>query len=76
MFDRGERIVEVMQKAPPFLILRRAAEAEGVIFQSLPPHQQQILIGILDATMELMCDIARAGCDDGRSLRKGAWNDL
>lgn len=39
MLDGRERIVEVMQEQPPFLILGRLAKPNGMIFQPLPLHQ-------------------------------------
>jgi len=37
----------------------------------LPPHKQHVLVYTLNATPELMSDVARSGGDDGLSLDEG-----
>src|SRR5260370_245932 len=41
VLDLGERRVEVVQQCPPLLVLRRAAEALGVVLQALPLHPEE-----------------------------------
>jgi hypothetical protein len=48
VFDGREGIVEVMQKCLPFLILRGAAEADGVVFQRLPLDKKGVAVLVLD----------------------------
>lgn len=40
VLNNRKRFVKVMQQLPPFFILRRLAEAYGVILEPLPVDQQ------------------------------------
>ncbi len=71
MLHRGKRIVKVMKQGAPFLILRRLAEANGVVFELSPMNQQNVFAGNLQAAPQLMRNIARPRCDNGRRFAKG-----
>ena len=49
VLDRRERVVEVVQQPLPLVILRRATESLGVIFQGVPLHQQEVGVRALEA---------------------------
>ena len=66
MLYGGEGIVEVMQENLPLLILRRAAKADGVVFEGLPLHEQEVAAAVFEAAAEFVGDIARRVGEDGR----------
>ena len=41
MLHRRERLIEVMQQAAPTLIIGRLPEANRVVFETPPMHQQK-----------------------------------
>ncbi len=53
VLDRRKRLVEVMEEALPFLVLRRAPEANGVILELRPLDEQEIPVRPLDAAEKL-----------------------
>ncbi len=53
-----KRLIEVVKKPLPFLILRRLTKSNPVIFKRSPLDQQNILIRGLIAALKLMRDIA------------------
>ena len=60
-----------MQQGLPLLVLGRAAKSLGVIFKSLPLHQQQVLVALLHADLQLVTKVARHGADEGAGLSEG-----
>jgi len=47
----GERIVEVVEQALPFLVSVGTAEALGVVFERFPAHEQDVPSRRLYATL-------------------------
>src|SRR5688572_15953385 len=76
MEDGGKRVVEVMQKPLPVLVLRRLAEAHLVVGERVPAHQQEVMPFALEAALQLMRAIARHRGDDGLRLAKGRLERL
>ena len=52
VLHRRERLVEVMEEASPLLELRRKPESLGVIFETVPFHQEQVAAWSLNAPVE------------------------
>lgn len=71
MLHGGKRIVEVMQECAPFLILRRLPETHFVVLNGLPTHEQDVLVGLFDAPLQLMTQITEHGGDDGLGSFEG-----
>ena len=46
-------------------VFRGLPEPDCVVFQRLPPHEQHILVGLLQASLEFMPQVARYTGDDG-----------
>src|SRR4051812_42274396 len=53
MLDDGKRLIEMMEQAAPMLIRLRLPEANGVIFERAPFHQQEITIGRFETAAQL-----------------------
>ena len=64
MLDGWERVIKVMQQAPPSLVLGRLPEGDRVILQALPTNQQDISIGGLKAVAQFVGKIPGYGGDD------------
>lgn len=64
VFHRREGVVEVMEKASPLLILRRAAKTLSVVFQPVPLHQEQIARWTFQAPVQTQRYEPRHGGDD------------
>jgi hypothetical protein len=64
MFYGGEGIVEVMQEGLPFLISRRGAEADGMVFERLPMDEQDISVGVLETAAEFVGDVTMHAGED------------
>ena len=64
MFDRGKRIVEVVQQRFPLEVCGRLAKADRVIVQRLPIHQQQIPVRVFEAALQLVREVALHATDD------------
>lgn len=58
MFDRGKRVVEVMQQLPPLPVASGFSEADGVVFQRFPLDEQEICTRALHAPLQLQADEA------------------
>jgi hypothetical protein len=68
VFDGRKRVIEVMKKRPPALKFRRLAKADRVIFESIPLDEKQVLIGIFEASLQLMRNISVHRRDYGLRL--------
>ncbi len=73
----------MVEQPLPLLVSVRAAETFGVVFERLPAHEKDILRRGLDATLELVGEVARRGGYDRRGLREGplelghsGWEDV
>jgi hypothetical protein len=64
----GEGVVEVVEEMLPLPVLRRGAEAYGVVFEGLPVHEQKVAVGVFDAGQELVGEVALHAGDERRSL--------
>jgi len=68
MLNRREWVVKMMQQLSPFLIFRRPTEANGVVFQCIPFHQQQVLVLSFEGAPQFMPTVtAHAGDNRGRN---------
>ena len=63
MLHLREWVVEVVEQAAPFLVLGRASEALGVVFQGLPVDQEDVPVGLLEALLRLAGDGYSAALD-------------
>ena len=72
VLDGWERVVEVVEKGAPALVLRRFPEAVDVVFQSVPPDEKYVAVVGFDAPLKLEADEAGHGCDQGLGLREGS----
>ena len=70
MLDLRKGIVVVMQQLTPTGVLRGAAEALGVGLQAVPPDEQQVSIGRLDAAPQLQTTEAGDPCGKLPRLRE------
>lgn len=70
MFDRGKRIVEVVQQRFPLEVCSRLTKADRVIVQRLPIHQQQIPVRVFEAALQLVREVALHAADDRRRFTK------
>src|SRR5689334_22367266 len=68
VLDRRKRIVEVVQKPLPILILRRLTEANGMVFERLPIDEQDVAVRHLDTALQLVRYEAGHRSDDRRRL--------
>jgi len=50
----GKRLIEVVEKLPPRLILGRFAKTLCMIFEGTPPDKKKILMPHLHAPLQLM----------------------
>ncbi len=65
MFNGGKRVIKVMKKSPPTLVLRRLAKADRVILEPVPLDEKHVLIWIFDASLQLMRNISAHRRDYG-----------
>lgn len=65
MLDLGEGSVEMMEQLLPLLIVGRFAQADCVIFECFPFHQQDVSVALLDAATDLVGAVALHSGDDG-----------
>lgn len=70
MKDGGKRIIEVMQQSAPFPVFGRVAKTNFMMFDRFPTNQKHVLIGVLDALLQLMAEIARHRRDNALSFTK------
>ena len=70
MLDDWERIVKVMQERFPLLVIGRFAEAHRVILQRAPSHQQDVLVRLLQATLQVVAQLSGHARDDGLRLNE------
>jgi len=54
MLDRRERIVILMKELLPLQILRGSSKAFSVCLQRLPAHEENVPIGLLQASMQFV----------------------
>lgn len=54
----------MVQQLAPFLVLRRLTKADLVMLDSLPAHQEHVVLGLLDAALKLVAQVAGHGRDD------------
>ena len=67
-----ERIVEVMKELPPVFVGWRLAKPLRVTRERVPPHEQEITVGCLDAAPKFVALITRHGRDDSLRLDEGS----
>ena len=72
MLDGGKGIVEVMQQGFPLIILWGSSESGVMRLQGFPVHQQEVLVGFLDAALQLMGNITRHAGDYSLRFVKGS----
>lgn len=72
VLDCWRRIVKVMKKFLPLLVFFRASEAERVILQRLPIHEQYISIPFFQASLKLVRDITVHRRNNCRCLFEGS----
>jgi hypothetical protein len=60
----------VVQQPLPLLVLRRAAKAFLVRGEAGPAHEEQVLVGVLDAAAHLVRQVAGHRRDDRLGLRE------
>ena len=53
MLDRREGVVEVVEESLPALVLGGAAEADRVILERSPAHEEEVAVGGFDAAVKL-----------------------
>ena len=63
----------MVEQALPFPVRFGAAEAFGVVFERLPAHQQNVALRDLDATLQLVGQVARRGGYDLRGFGEGLF---
>src|SRR6267154_1858977 len=58
MFNRGRPIEKMVKQLPPFLVLRRRAKTNCMIFFRLPVYQQHVAVPGIDRPLQFVRDIA------------------
>ena len=71
VLNHGKGVVEVVQESLPILILSRTAKPLGVMFQRIPPYEQQIAILHLEASLQVVPLISGHLRDDLLGLCEG-----
>jgi len=70
MLNLRERIVEMVEKLLPALVLYRLPKTYGMAFELVPPHQQQIAVVVLEAASQFMALVARHARDYALRIRE------
>jgi hypothetical protein len=64
MFNLWERIVKMMEQGSPLLVLRGLAEADNVIFETFPLHEQDVTVRLLDTPLQFVATVTIHSTND------------
>ena len=76
MLHLRKGVVEVVEQAAPFLVRGRASEALGVVFQGLPVDQEDVPVGLFQALLQLVGDVALGRREDRLGLAESGFEVL